>query len=497
MNKGEFRVLLVYPNLMFINLLPSNISILSACLKKAGFEVKLFDTTFYKTAEKCIDEIRVEILQVRKFDLSKVGIIQKKTDYLQDFRNTVESYKPNLIAMTLVEDTYEQGLKLLNTIKDTGIPTIVGGVFATFSPEILIKEDCLDMVCIGEGEETLVEVCERLREGKNLSKIKNLVLKKDGEIEYNPLRNLVDINHLPYSDFSIFEKERFFRPMQGKVLKMIPIEFDRGCLYSCKYCAAPGLKKLYNKTGGSYFRYKDIDRVIKEIEFYVEEYGPQYLYFNSETFLAMPGALLKRLGEGYKRIKLPFWCQSRVETITEEKVNLLKEMNCNRMSIGVEHGNEEFRKNIVGKRNSNRQILNAFEILRRYEIPVSVNNMIGFPDETRKLIFDTIELNRKLNGDTVNAFIFVPYRGTELHKIAEAKGYIPQNFKTGVIGTDVLNMPQISKEEVLGLQRTFCLYVKFPKSEWEEIKIAERFDKKGNNMFEKLRRIYYQRYFTQ
>ena len=69
----NFKVLLVYPNYSMVNLLPTNIGILTACLKQNGFTVDLFDTTYYRTAEKTLDEIRVETLQVRKFDLSEMG----------------------------------------------------------------------------------------------------------------------------------------------------------------------------------------------------------------------------------------------------------------------------------------------------------------------------------------------------------------------------------------------------------------------------------------
>ena len=70
----DFRVLFVYPNYMFVNLLPTNIGILNACLLQAGFKTDLFDTTFYRTAARSLDEIRVENLQLRKFSLSDFGV---------------------------------------------------------------------------------------------------------------------------------------------------------------------------------------------------------------------------------------------------------------------------------------------------------------------------------------------------------------------------------------------------------------------------------------
>ena len=72
--RKNLKVLLVYPNYSMVNLLPTNIGILTACLRQNGFIVDLFDTTFYRTSEKTLDEIRVENLQVRKFNLGEFGV---------------------------------------------------------------------------------------------------------------------------------------------------------------------------------------------------------------------------------------------------------------------------------------------------------------------------------------------------------------------------------------------------------------------------------------
>src|SRR5258706_11121450 len=125
----DLRVLLVYPNYMFVNLLPTNIGILTACLRQNGFNVDLFDTTYYKTQEKSLDEIRVEHLQLRKFNLSDFGVTAKMTPYQEAFQKRVEDFKPHLIAVTAVEDTYPQAIEMLKTVKDTNIPVIIGGVF--------------------------------------------------------------------------------------------------------------------------------------------------------------------------------------------------------------------------------------------------------------------------------------------------------------------------------------------------------------------------------
>ncbi|MDP3733894.1 MAG: radical SAM protein, partial [Nanoarchaeota archaeon] len=143
-----------------------------------------------------------------------------------------------------------------------------------------------------------------------------------------------------------------------------------------------------------------------------------------------------------------------------------------------------------------KKIIDAFRILKKTKMQVSGNSIIGFPGETREMIFDTIEINRQidLNNNMIHAF--TPYRGTSLYQISVERGYIDTEHLSGDYRSDyTLNQPHITKEEVLGLQRTFNLYVKFPKEMWPEIKIAEKFDQEGNTKFEELSRIFKEKYF--
>jgi radical SAM superfamily enzyme YgiQ (UPF0313 family) len=499
-----FKVLLVYPNLMLVSTLPNNIALLSACLKEDGIEVKLFDATLYCTAEKSNDEMRVERMQVRRFDIKEQGVTLKEEDIYSDFRFTVDAYQPDLIGMSIVDDTVRMGLELIRNAecKQRQIPVIFGGIHAYFNAENLIQDDIVDMVCTGEGEETFKEVCRCLKNDLSLKRIPNLWFKKaNGELIKNPIAPPLDINELPFEDFSIFEEQRFYRPMQGRIVKTLPINFDRGCPFNCTFCDAPAIKNMYKNTGGlPYFRQKTIHRIHEEMKYQLERYNVNYMYFNSETFLAMPLKNLKEFADMYSEFRLPFWCQTRIETVSDEKIKLLKEMNCDRVSVGIEHGNEQFRRKILKKNFSNAQVIRAFEIFNKYEMKVSVNNIIGFPDETRELIFDTIRLNRQIKADSVNGFIFQPYTGTALEKYCIEKGYYspPHNSdrEGGTpIGDSVLNMPQISKEELGGLLRTFVLYVKMPESYYPKIKKAEHLNEEGDAALAELRDVFFEKYF--
>lgn len=493
----RFKILFIYPNTEMATLVPINLSLLAPCLQQKGFEVELFDTTYYKWEDINFEQKKVDLLQLKPFSYKDKGVVYKETDMYEDLARKVDEYKPDLIAITLVEDTFELGMSLLNAIKDYQAPVIAGGVFVTFSADDVIANENVDMVCIGEGEEALVELCEKMCRKEDYTSVQNLWVKRDGKVVKNPMRSLTDINTLPFINYDIFERKRLYRPMQGKIYTMIHVEIDRGCPYDCTYCEAPHLRRLFQKEGsGVYYRRKNVDRAIAEMKHLVEKYNPDYINFNAESFLAKPVSELKEFADRYKEIGLPFWCQSRPETVTEEKIKILKEMNCQNMQFGIEHGNEEFRAKILNRQYSNKQMLEAFSIVEKFGIAYTVNNIIGFPDETRELVFDTIKVNRQINPSTMNVYFFTPYKGTRLYQYCVEKGYLDKGDKVHQLLDGVkLKMDTISYEELKGLQRTFPLYARLPEEMFDKILIAERFDEEGNKMFEELKSVYYEKYF--
>ena len=142
---------------------------------------------------------------------------------------------------------------------------------------------------------------------------------------------------------------------------------------------------------------------------------------------------------------------TRAETITEYRAAGLEEMNMLRMNIGIEHGNYDYRRNYL-KRNVKHDVqIRAFQIAAEHKYASCANSIIGMPDETRDLIFDTINFVRKLPEtiDATGAFIFAPYHGTPLRTLAIEKGYIKEDEICSLSNTSasMLNMPTISKDD--------------------------------------------------
>ena len=290
------------------------------------------------------------------------------------------------------------------------------------------------------------------------------------------------------------------RPMGGKIYNTIPIETNRGCPYLCTFCNSPSTLTLFKEDSDTdFFRKKTVENIHKELLSLKEKWHAEYVYITSDTFLILTQNELNELVELYiNDINLPFWIQTRAETITPFRVKKLKEMGCHRISLGLEHGNEEFRRKLLKKTFHDKTIIRASNIIAEAGIPLTVNNIIGFPEENRELVFDTINLNRKLTVDTTNCVAFAPFRGTSLHKLCVEKGYIKDDeLGYGTMMTSTfLDLPTFPKEEIEGLRRTFSMYVRMPKKFWPDITRAEKSDKEGNEIFAQLAEEFQQKYFS-
>ena len=156
--------------------------------------------------------------------------------------------------------------------------------------------------------------------------------------------------------------------------------------------------------GHNFYRKKRMDLVHKELKHFKDVHKVEYMYFWADTFLGMSKKELDQFCEVYSDIKLPFWMQTRPETITDYNISKLAKVGLHRISFGVEHGNEEFRAKILDRRWKNKDIIEKLKIPKKYNVAFSVNNITGFPTETKKLAFDTIELNRKIDATNSNIY---------------------------------------------------------------------------------------------
>lgn len=392
--------------------------------------------------------------------------------------------------MSATEDTFLLGVDILSVLGKNRPPVVAGGIFPTSAPELSLKlsRGTIDFILAGEAEETFSEFCRKLENGSDISNIKGLYTLINGKQIKNPLPEIIDLNNVPRPDYSLFAESRFYRPMHGKLRRMLPIETHRGCPYQCTFCSVPSIKKMYSKCGMTFFRKKKLDKVHRDLLVCRDEYKADSFYFTADTFLSWSDREFDEFCEIYSDFKLPFWIQTRAETVVEKRLKRLQEVGLLRLSFGIEHGDEEFREKILGRKVKNSLLINKLNLAAEVGVPISVNNIIGFPTETRELAFKTIELNRHIKSDGVNAYTFAPFHGTPLRIMSEELGLIAHEvLAKSVTSLSMLDMPYFTKEEIEGIRRCFVLYAKLPETFWPRVRQAEELTPEGDKVFEDLK----------
>ncbi len=383
------------------------------------------------------------------------------TNLEKDLFKAVKEYRPDVIGFSLTSGSEDYYLELIRRLrKHVSFLSIVGGPHPTFFPEIIEKPE-VDIICRGEGDEAIVDLLDCLQKGEDYSGIRNLWVKKGGQVVKNPMRPLIqDLDSLPYPDRDSFLKYYAYANSSTKHFLS-----SRGCPYDCTYCFNHMLKRLYKEEAGpgKYCRLRSVENVIREVEHVRDNYPLKIVYFHDDLFI-MNKEWLKEFSAAYKaRIGLPMICYVRANLVTEEVVRYLSEANCITIAMGVESGNETIRKNVLKRNMTDGQILNAARLFHKYGISIMTQNMVGLPDETLENAYETIQLNILVKPSYAWVSIFQPYPRTEMHAYCIEKGYLdPAHQQHASYQVESPINTGMTKREFENLHKFFALVIEFP-----------------------------------
>ena len=380
-------------------------------------------------------------------------------DYnIQDLEDKILAFKPKIIAFAATSPQFIYVEKILNEIHlDNDIFTICGGPHVSCVPESLQSIPRLNAICIGEGEYPLLDLADAIEQGRDITGIRNLWIKLNEKVYKNPCRPFIqDIDSLPFADREIFDYQSIINSDFDTAFFM----FSRGCPFDCSYCANHALKRVAEQK---YTRLRNVDSAIKEIKEAVQNYRVRAIFVCNEVF----GLDKKWAFEFCKKYKesgigLPFDVNTRVETISEKLCFKLKEAGCRRLNMGIESGNPYIRNEVLNRKMTNQQIIEAFQIAKRVGLKTKSFNIVGFPHETPEHFQDTIRINQIINPDTVILAIFDPYPGTNLYnECQEKKLFSNRTYKKKFIPrTDtVLELPSFSRKDIRKCYRNFAYNV--------------------------------------
>ena len=473
------KVLILYPNLPLMFSPAISVGLFTAICKEEGVDVDIFETTYHSEQFKTSKNRHLKMTSIGANmggDVEKFFEIRDPDTLIDDFKLKIDNYNPDLILMSVSEDTYKQGIELLESIREKNIPNIVGGVFARDGKDFLLKYDVIDQICHHEGEYVVRDAIRALKENKPLHDIKGTTYRFKDHAHVNVEQELCNISTVT-PDFSLFDDARWARPMGGRVFeRAMPMETYRGCPYNCTYCNSPS-QRAFSKDNnqGNFMRRKSADVIEKEIITTLEKHNPEIIMFIDDSFLARPKQEIEDFSNMWAKYKVPFWINTRIENCTPDVLDMMNHAGCYRISFGLESGNEKYRKDILSRNVSNEKYLEHIKYINESDIPYTLNVIIGMPYETPSLVEETARFVRECRGwDGLTLATFIPYVGTGLRTLAINAGFLdPESTSQGGFLTHWdLKHPKeyIQKQEVENYVKIFPLLSFFPDSRWDEIK---------------------------
>lgn len=376
--------------------------------------------------------------------------------------------KPDIVAFSVTTAEYpwmkQAGTGLRKRF--SGL-MICGGPHPTFFPDV-IRDNYLDAICIGEGDEALPEFVRTLQLNKPADAVCNFIVKSDGRLIKNKLRPLVrDLDGLPFYDREIYKKYPVFRKRGHDLLYQHVVITGRGCPYKCTFCFNNTYQELYCFEKNT-VRRRSVDHVIRELKQLKKKENPPFITFDDDTFTIAgkrwQDVFYKRYAE---EIGIPFKLNAVATHITQSSAKALKKAGCYAVKIGLESGNDHIRTVLLNKKVSTESIVHAAKILKGHGIRFQTFNILGNPGETFEMAMETYRLNKRIRPHFVWCSLLNPYPGTGIYNYINKNGLFDTEVENQYSGSSYFIDTSIrldEKHKIVNLQKImfFAILLKLP-----------------------------------
>ncbi|MEX2682986.1 MAG: radical SAM protein [Candidatus Sigynarchaeota archaeon] len=362
------KIALIFPNINYRHIIkeiispPLGIAYLAAVLIRRGHDVRVFDAA-----------------------VKNLGIEQLK-NMVHDFDPAIIGFTTNVATATMACYTAKVFKKAMPQAN-----IVFGGPWATIEADTIIKRRLADIVVLGEGEETIVQLASAIENGGEFESVDGIAFpNKAGDIIKTKNRPFIqDLDSLPFPAWNLLPNSKHYH-YNNRYYPFYPILTSRGCPFDCIYCT--------KVVHGYKMRYRSVENVIAEIRFLKERYKIKELIIADDNFTQDPERaeqIFDRIYEEKLDIKILFSNGIRSDIYSERLVAKMKRAGVYRVFLGIESGNQLMVNKI--KKGLRLDVVRGFvELLRKYNIEQGGYFMLGLPDDTPATMMDTIRFALQL-----------------------------------------------------------------------------------------------------
>lgn len=317
-----------------------------------------------------------------------------------DFAREIKELRPDLVGLSFRSSSYNSAKRLSHLMKeiDKDIPVVLGGHHVSAFAQETLRDLSADFAICGEGEFAMLELIGALQGKGNLENIAGLVYRKDADIKSNgAAKEIANLDSLSFPAWDVLSMDRY---LTASVLS------TRGCPFRCIFCD----KGVSSRR----VRFRSAESVLQELVLLKEKYGKNQFYFVDDYFLLNKIRTIELLNLIIKnKLRINWFCQSRVDGLDQELLRLARRSGCQRITFGVETGDEEELR-YIDKKTTLRQAEQAVQLTKEAGIEARVNFMVGFPISTPKTVENSIKFAARLKADLYRFFVVSPLPNTIL-----------------------------------------------------------------------------------
>jgi anaerobic magnesium-protoporphyrin IX monomethyl ester cyclase len=348
---------------------PLGLGYLAAALQKDGIAVSVIDGTF-STPDDVIRKVKKE--------------------------------KPKIVGVTCNVVTKKAALKMAGALKGSAL-LVAGGPQPILEPQLFAG--LFDVVVVGEGEETFVELVKAHLSHKGFKDVKGLVFKNKGKMVSTGKRALIrDLDTLRSPSTGLFDNQSYqdyWRSAFGYACTLVMT--TRGCLFKCNFCSKP--------VFGDTYRERSPGNIIKELK-EVLAFGYNRVWFADDVFtLNKPRTreLCRKIVE--QGLNFDWDCLCRIDSSDAKLLSWMKKAGCRRVFYGIESGSNRMLR-LMGKKTTVGKARRAVEMAKKAGLETGGFFMVGYPGETKESLLETIRLSNTLPLDYLSYSIAYPLPGT-------------------------------------------------------------------------------------
>jgi len=336
------------------------------------------------------------------------SILKRKghdVDYIKTTKDAYvnDNYDVYIIPSSII--AFESELEFIKNIVSRGKTIFVIGVFSNIKSEDYDKKT---VVVKGEPEKFFLE--NNLNEIINDEKILKEKANLNGKIE--------ELDSLPFPYWNEYLKKYKLKNnfLDYNSLPAIPIQFSRGCPYSCfNYCTYP-------LQQGRKVRYRSIKNVVDEIESLNDLYGYKKFVFRDPVFSINRSKTIDLCDEIIRRnIKISFLIETHLNNLDEDLIKKLSKAGLKMVYVGIESSDDKVLDNMKRFSISSDKQYSLIKLLKDNGIITKSMFMLGNPADSKKTISNTIKYAKYLPNELVQFSVFTPYPGTPIYDSYKTK----------------------------------------------------------------------------